>query len=191
MISYISGTILSKQRTSITVLTSAGLGYDVTMSTARALEQSVGADISLYTYLRVTDSAHTLFGFFSVAEKAFFELLLSVSGVGPKSAMNILAIGSIDEISAAIGRKDVKYLTAVQGMGKKTAERLVVELQNKVVAVAIESDDAPDGSVLSEVIEALIAMGYQKTEAVAAAKQLNTEDKPTELLLREALRLLN
>ena len=190
MISYLTGTILSKQKTSMTLLTSSGVGYEVVLTPARLAALKTKDTLSVYTYLRITDNAHTLFGFFQLEEKAFFELLLSVSGVGPKSAMNILALGSIEEIESAIARKDVKYLTSVQGMGKKTAERLVVDLQNKVTASAMKVEKGPSGKVLSEVIDALVAMGYQKNEAIAVAKQLEVGEKKTEVVLREALRLL-
>lgn len=191
MISYIAGTIHSKGKSSVTLLTAAGLGYEVELRPARAMELKTGDALELHTYLRITDSSHTLFGFFSTEEKRFFELLLTVSGVGPKSAMNILALGSIDEISQAIARKDVKYLTSVQGMGKKTAERLVVELKTKVGALPVAEEDQVDGTVLGEVIDALVAMGYQKTEAVEVVKQLDTAGKKTELVLRDALRQLS
>jgi Holliday junction DNA helicase RuvA len=191
MISYLQGTIQSTGKDSIVVLTTGGIGYEVQLTPIKAQQLRTGSSIMLHTYLRVTDSSHTLFGFFDVQEKSFFELLLTVSGVGPKSAMNILALGSIDDISAAIARKDVKYLTSVQGMGKKTAERLVVELQQKVGAVSTHTDDDVNGTAMGEVIDALVAMGYQKTEAIEAVKQLDTADKKIEVLLREALKLLS
>lgn len=190
MISYLQGTVQSKGKDSIVVLTTGGIGYEVQLTPAKALTLRIGEPMALHTYLRVTDSSHTLFGFFDIHEKLFFELLLTVSGVGPKSAMNILGLGSIDDISAAIARKDVKYLTAVQGMGKKTAERLVVELQNKVHGATGSEDDIGDSTVMSEVIDALIAMGYQKSEAVTVVKQLDITSKKTEVVLREALKHL-
>jgi Holliday junction DNA helicase RuvA len=191
MISFLTGTVHATHKDTIVLLTSGGVGYEVQLTSARAMEMRTGATVQLHTYFRVTDSAHTLYGFFDTHEKSFFELLLSVSGVGPKSAMNILALGSIDDISAAIARKDVKYLTAVQGMGKKTAERLVVELQQKIGAVSSHTDEEVNGTVMGEVIDALVAMGYQKTEAVEAVKQLDTTDKKIEQVLKEALKLLS
>lgn len=190
MISYLEGTIQSKTSDSVVLLTTGGVGYEVQLTPARALEQQVGTPLSLHTFLRVTDAAHTLYGFFTLEEKSFFELLITVSGVGPKSAMNILALGSIDEISSAIARKDVTYLTAVQGMGKKTAERLVVELQQKVGSPSGLIQDIGESTVLSEVIDALVGMGYQKGEAVEVVKQLDVLDRKTEELLREALKRL-
>lgn len=191
MIAYIKGHILDRHTSSITLLTRSGVGYEIELTPARVSELRKSQEVSLYTYLRITDASHTLFGFFSLEEKRFFELLLSVSGVGPKSAMNILALGSIDEISDAIARKDVKYLTAVQGMGKKTAERLVVELKHKVQTANLVAEDTITGTVMSEVIDALVAMGYQKTEAVDTLKQLDIKDQKTEIVLRMALQALS
>jgi Holliday junction DNA helicase RuvA len=190
MISYLQGTIQSTGKDIIVVLTTGGIGYEVQLIPARALTLRTGEPTGLHTYLRVTDSSHTLFGFFDLQEKAFFELLLTVSGVGPKSAMNILALGSIDDISAAIARKDVKYLTAVQGMGKKTAERLVVELQQKISAVSTHTDEDVQGTIMGEVIDALTAMGYAKSDAVQVTKQLDMQNKKIEQVLKEALKLL-
>ena len=112
--------------------------------------------------------------------------LLTVSGVGPKSAMNILALGSIDDIKSAIVRGDVKYLTAVQGMGKKTAERMVVELKSKIAVKDIGQDIT--GGILSEVMDGLVSMGYTRSEAKDVVQTLDPKGKDTETLLKEALK---
>ncbi|MBT3817311.1 MAG: Holliday junction branch migration protein RuvA, partial [Candidatus Magasanikbacteria bacterium] len=186
MISYISGTIHSVSKNTLTILTSAGLGYDVYVTTRHALELRVGEDIEMPTYLKVGETALELFGFKSKDEKDFFILLLSVKGIGPKGAMNILALGSIEDVQSAIGRGDIKYLTAVQGMGKKTAERLVVELKSKVHAVEKDMEIKESGS-LGEVVEALIAMGYSKEDARGAISGLDGGEV-VEVVLRKALK---
>lgn len=191
MISFLSGTILEKEVDTITVLTEGGVGYTIGMSRLFASELTVGNVIELPVYLRVTDSALDLFGFRSSEERGFFKLLLSVSGVGPKSAMNILNLGSIDEIKAAIARKDVAYLTAVQGMGKKTAERLVVELKSKIGSIETAHSDEKVGDVLKDVIDGLVAMGYSKEDARDAATSVELEGKGVEDVLREALQSLS
>lgn len=190
MISFLSGTIIDKEANTITVLTKGGVGYAVRTSSLFAAELPVGSVIDLPVYLRVTDSALDLFGFRSTEERAFFSLLLSVSGVGPKSAMNILNLGSIDEIEAAISRKDVSYLTAVQGMGKKTAERLVVELQSKIKKKKSAASDEKIGDVLKDVIDGLVAMGYSKEDAREVATAVDSKGKSVEDVLREALQKL-
>jgi holliday junction DNA helicase RuvA len=187
VISLLKGTIESKQKDSVVLMTAGGVGYAVRVSRLQAEEAKVGVDVILYTYLKVSDNAMDLFGFSSVEHRSFFSLLLSVKSVGPKSAMHILSIGSVQEIQSAISRGDVDYLTSVQGMGKKTAERIVVELKSKIKV----DDSAPargDGKILGEVIDGLVSMGYGKEDAKAAVQSIETEGKTTEQVLREALR---
>lgn len=191
MISFVSGKIHSKSTNGVVVLTPGGVGYAIGLAALHTSELSVGQEVSLPTYLRVTDSALDLYGFRTDDEREFFVLLLSVSGVGPKSAMNILSLGSIADIKAAIARDDVKYLTAVQGMGKKTAERMVVELKSKVQTLGGTSAQDEIGSALSDVVDGLVAMGYSKEQAKDVARGLDATDKSTEALLREALRQLS
>ncbi len=188
MITLLTGTIHSISSTGFVLMTSGGVGYELTTTRVFASEQTVGAEITLNTYLKVSEQAMQLFGFASVEERAFFQLLLSVSGVGPKSAMNILALGSVGEIEAAIAREDATYLSAVQGIGKKTAERMVVELKAKVAKGTKEANVSQSGTMLAEVIDALVSMGYAKDEVTLIVKNLDGDD--TEVLLRKALKML-
>ena len=190
MISLMSGTIHATSPTGIVLLTTGGVGYDITTTRIFASEQRVGNIITITTYLKVSENAMQLFGFQSADERSFFELLLSVSGVGPKSAMNILALGSVDEIEAAIAREDATYLSAVQGIGKKTAERMVVELKAKVAKSAKNVEVAHSGTILAEVIDALVSMGYGKEEVKHIVTALPASES-TEELLREALKKLS
>jgi len=151
---------------------------------------NVGQDAELYTYLKVSEQAHDLYGFATKDEKAFFELLLSVKGVGPKGALNILSLGSIANIQDAIARADIGYLTQVSGLGKKTAERMCVELKSKVGKVSKAGVPGSDSGVLGDVVEGLAAMGYTKEEAREAVQHLDATNKKAEALLREALSLL-
>jgi len=146
--------------------------------------------VSFYTYLRVSDQAQDLYGFETLEERDFFILLMTVSGVGPKSALNILSLGSMDNIKSAIARGDVKYLTAVQGMGKKTAERVVVELKSKISGANLDVPGEAMGGALGDVVGALVSMGYSPDEARQAAQELDPADKTSEELVREALRRL-
>lgn len=189
MISYIKGFVQEWGRQCVIVMTPGGVGYEVRMKN-KDLGIENGDEIGLYTYLKVSDTAMDLYGFQKSEERDFFVLLLSVSGVGPKSALNILGLGSIAEIKGAIGRGDVPYLTAVQGMGKKTAERLVVELKGKVDISNVSGNPA-SGAQLSEVIDGLTSMGYSKEESKLTAKSLKVEGKSTEDLLKEALQMLS
>ncbi|PIR74815.1 MAG: Holliday junction branch migration protein RuvA [Candidatus Magasanikbacteria bacterium CG10_big_fil_rev_8_21_14_0_10_47_10] len=189
MITFISGTIQHKTATAVVILTQGGIGYEVRLPRMRVAQLAIGKTVSLYTYMKVSESAMELFGFDTPEEKEFFELLLSVKSVGPKSAMNILSLGSISDIKSAIARGDATYLSAVQGMGKKTAERLCVELKSKVTfSDGEDRQSMGDSGILAEVIDALTSMGYSKDEAKAKVMTLETEGKSTEEILRQALR---
>ena len=142
----------------------------------------------MYTYLKVSDQALDLYGFETIDEREFFELLMTVSGVGPKSAMHIMSLGSMMEIKAAIARGDAAQLSNVQGIGRKTAERLVVELKGKVSGQRSAVSGQPDSEMLGEVIEALVGLGYGREEARMVAQRLPAAGKTTEELLRLALR---
>lgn len=191
MISYLAGTVIDKGKDTLTILTASGVGYEVHMTAVSVMETALHADVSYFTYLKVGESSMDLYGFKSKDERTFFTLLLSVSGVGPKSALNILAVGSMEDIQAAIGRGDAKYLTAVQGIGKKTAERLVVELKNKLSAKGKDSGFVGDSGALGEAIDGLVAMGYSKDEAKEAVMSVDAKEKTTEQVLRAALKMLS
>lgn len=186
MISYIQGTVVYKSKQSITILTSGGIGYEVYLSPLQVAAQAIGSEAALYTYLKVSDSDLQLFGFVTIEQKAFFTLLLTVSGVGPKTAQNILSLGSHDDIEAAIARGDVKYLTGVSGLGKKTAERLVVELKGKLGNNEIGKYG--DSSMLGEVVDALVSMGYSREEARGAIESIDSGITKTEDALKLALK---
>ncbi len=186
MISLIKGTIESVGKDSLVVMTAGGVGYEVGFKISD-FGFKIGEEVTLFTYLKVSDSGMSLYGFETVEEKVFFELLLGVSGVGPKSAMNILKLGSIADIQAAIARGDAKYLTAVQGMGKKTAERLCVELKSKVSGQMSDVQNTGDSQILSEVIDGLVAMGYSASQAREVVEQIDAVEKTTEEVLKIAL----
>ncbi len=188
MISYLIGKVIDKQKDHVVVMTPGGVGYEVNMTPTRILAYKMGENIELFSYLKVSDSAMVLFGFQTAPEREFFSLLMTVKGVGPKTALHILSLGSVENIESAIGRGDVTYLTAVQGLGKKTAERVVVELKSKMKGSA--SKDVDDGSsvILGEVIDGLVAMGYGRDEAKLVVINLDATGKTTSQLLKEALR---
>ncbi len=185
MISVINGKILNKNGNKLTVLTSGGVGYEILASAASAKTWGVGTEATILTFLAVRENAMELYGFASGQEKDLFEKFLLVSGVGPKTALHLLSLGSVQEISTAIGREDLTYLTKVSGIGKKTAERILVELKNKM-----GSDGTGVGEfegALADVIEGLGALGYSIAEARNAVKDLQVAGKTSEQLLKEAL----
>ncbi len=187
MISFIQGKIINKKENSVTVLTAGWVGYDISMQVSKLASVQVGDEIGIHTYLRVSDNAMDLFGFETLEEKDFFELLISVNGVGPKSALNILGLGSLDDIQKAISNSDAEYLTRVSGIGKRTAERLVVELKSKVESQKSKVSETV-GGVMGDAIDGLVALGYSKEEARMVVRDLDADGKTGEQLLREALK---
>ncbi len=168
-------------------MTSGGVGYKILASAARSDKWPVGSEAQILTYMVVREDAMELFGFGSEVERRLFLKLLSVSGIGPKSALHVLSIGEVDEINTAIARGDVEFLTRVSGVGKKTAERIVVELKSKMVDI----NDVLGGNKgkVGEVIEGLISLGYTAADAREAVNGL--PDLPSEQLIREALKRLS
>ncbi|OGH64270.1 MAG: Holliday junction DNA helicase RuvA [Candidatus Magasanikbacteria bacterium RIFCSPHIGHO2_01_FULL_41_23] len=195
MIASISGKIIGTTKNGLIVETESGLGYEVQVTPTDKMSGSTSLTTSstvvrFFTYLKISEQAHDLYGFSTMEAREFFNLLLTVSGIGPKTALNILSLGSIDVIQAAIARGDVTYLTAVQGMGKKTAERVVVELKSKLKSQSLAIDSSVSSGVLGDVVDGLITMGYSSQEAREVVQSLQSEGKTSEVLLREALQML-
>ncbi len=190
MIAFVRGTILGKAKDHLVIETAGGVGYEVKMNLLQMAKFSIGQTVGIFTYLKVSDSAMDLYGFENIEEKSFFELLLTVSGVGPKSAMNILSLGNIAHIQSAIGRGDIQYLTAVQGLGKKTAERVVVELKTKITSPLEERNtySSEESTILAEVVDGLMALGYSREEAKEKIKGIDATGKTTAQVLKMALK---
>jgi len=189
MISYLQGKIINKKDQKVTLLTAGGVGYEINVTPIFYVNLVLNNDISIYTYMVVRENAMELCGFSSLSEKDLFMKFLSVNGVGPKTALHLISLGSVEEISSAIARGDVSYLTKVSGIGKKIAERIVVELKNKMAERGTENGNR-DSSQLGEVVDALISLGYSKDEARETVKNLDSEGKSSEELIRLALRIL-
>ena len=204
MIAHLSGTILSKHATSV-VLDVAGVGYEVTIpvSTFYDMEEP-GSQLQLRIYTHVREDALQLFGFRTSRERELFTLLISVSGIGPKSAIAMLSGMSADEIIAAIRTNNYARLTSIPGVGRKTGERLVIELRDKMAALsspALEQEAAAGaaGAVQSEdalredTLAALLQLGFPRPAAEKAITGAMQEggDLSVELLLRRSLRQLS
>lgn len=174
MISRLRGIVLEKNPP-LVVLDIQGVGYEaqVSMQTFYTLP-AVGEEVQLYTQLVVREDAHLLFGFSSREERETFQALVKVSGIGAKSALGILSALTSDELATAIANEDIKRLTAAPGIGKKTAERLVLELRGKLVGNN-HNDSLLIPAVNSQyddIINTLIALGYSDKEARSACKNL-------------------
>jgi Holliday junction DNA helicase RuvA len=206
MIAHLSGTLLAKQATSV-ILDVNGVGYEVTIPVTTFYDmQDAGAQVALRIYTHVREDALQLFGFNTARERELFMLLISVSGIGPKSAIAMLSGMSADEIITAIRTSNYARLTSAPGVGKKTAERLVIELRDKMAALsspALEEQLAaqPGGTAAAptedalreDTLSALVNLGYQRAAAEKAVMQAMQDggDLTVELLLRRSLRNLS
>ncbi len=191
MIGRLNGVLLEKNPPQI-LLDVQGVGYevDVPMSTFFNLPQ-LNEKVVLHTQLIVREDAHLLFGFLTQEERATFRQLLKISGVGPKMALAVLSGLSIAELAAAVASKDAVRLTKIPGVGKKTAERLLLELQGKFAlsgTAAVSGVATPAAS--NDIVNALLALGYNEKEADWAAKQLPKDTGVSEGI-RQALKLLS
>lgn len=188
MISYLSGKIQSKDLKSLTVNV-GGIGYRV-YTTLRILDKvNVGQEVEFYVHLHVREDALELYGFETAEELELFTKLLSVSGIGPKSALGVFTIAKAAEIKQAIANGDPALLTRVSGIGKKTADRIIVELQGKIGELKATSQ-GPGLLVPSDVdaIDALIGLGYSRSQAVEALRQAG--EGTVEERLKQALKIL-
>lgn len=189
MIGRLSGVLLEKNPPQVLVDVQ-GVAYevDVPMSTFYNLP-GLNEKVVLHTHLIVREDAHLLFGFGSLDERAAFRQLLKISGVGPKLALSVLSGLSLADLADAVARKEAGRLTKIPGVGKKTAERLLLELQGKFEVVAPNVKGAAAASS-SDVLNALLALGYSEKEADWAAKQLPAEVGVSDGI-RQALKLLS
>ena len=186
MIGRIRGELVEKNFPQV-IVSCSGVGYeiDVPMSTFYPLPRT-GEEVTLLTHLVVREDAHLLFGFLTAAERTAFRQLLKISGVGPKVALSVLSGMSVDDLSAAVAAEDAARLTKIPGIGKKTAERLVLELRDKLPKAipAARAAGTPEPSAESaDVLNALLGLGYNEREAQAAVKQL-----PADLQIADAIR---
>lgn len=189
MISAIEGSVIGQLPHSLIVNVS-GVGYRV-FTTPDTLSRHIDGDtVMLWTHLVVRDDAMELYGFLSRDELAFFELLLLVSGIGPRSALGIIGLGNLEKVKSAIAANDSKYLTSVAGIGKKSAEKIVVELRDKIADMQIEESVSQQRGTESDVIEALKALGYSPAEAREALGHIPDTVTETKARLKEALKYL-
>ena len=172
MIGRLSGTLAEKNPPQLLVDVN-GVGYevDVPMSTFYNLP-ALGEPVVLLTHLVVREDAQLLYGFLTAPERATFRELLKISGVGPRTALAILSGLSVSELSQAVARQDSARLVKVPGIGKKTAERLLLELKGKLAPELAEAATAPLDDAQADILQALQALGYSEREAAAALKAL-------------------
>ena len=187
MIGYLEGTVRTV-RENHCILVASGVGYKVFATKETLARLSEGGGASLWTHLAVREGILDLYGFPAEEELASFELLLSVSGIGPKSALGILDIASSETLRSAIASGNAAYLTSVSGIGKKTAEKIVLELKDKVLQGGSAGPAMPKGDM--EALEAMRALGYSADEGRKALRNVPSDVEGSSERLREALRIL-
>ena len=187
MIGSITGTVAQKGTRSLTIDVH-GVGFCVFVPSDTLLAHALGSPVSLLTHLAVREDALELYGFSDNESLHLFELLIGVSGIGPKSALAILSLASPAALSRAVHDGDLAYLTKVSGIGKKSAEKIILELRDKLT----KDDSAVAGSAAdTDVLEALRSLGYSLNESREALKHIPAECTETGARIREALRYLS
>lgn len=192
MIAHLRGRLIAKHPNQA-VVEAGGVGYDVAITVPTFSDlPSPGTDVALHIHTHVREDAIALYGFLRPQEKQLFEKLISVSGIGPKLAISILSLPA-EEIVAAVRGNDLARLTRIPGIGKKTAERMVLELRDKLEDFGAAPVTAATSGVEEDVLSALVNLGYQRGAAERAlnAAAHNGNDKGFDVLFREALKALS
>jgi Holliday junction DNA helicase RuvA len=187
MIAQLEGKIVGIKGNTVTLMV-GGVGYRVFLSTYTLGKVAGQAQTLFYIHTHVREDMLALYGFLNEEELDMFELLISISGIGPKVALSILSIADVKTIRTAIVNKDPSILTRVSGVGKKTAERVIMELQNKVDAVGVE--DQASALAGQDAIEALTSLGYSVSQAREALKIVAPDIQDVSARIRQALKNL-
>lgn len=198
MIGFLRGNVVHKQPPFL-LLDVNGVGYELQapMSTFYALPAD-GQAVTLYTHMAIRDDAHVLYAFANLADRALFQSLLKVSGIGGKIALAVLSSMSSDEFILAVQGSNIAALNRIPGIGKKTAERLVIEMRDRLPQAVDEGQQSatalatsttkPANTALDDALGALLALGYKPAEAQRMLKGVDHADMPTEEIIRQALK---
>ncbi len=198
MISYIRGNLAAMEKDKV-IVDVQGVGYGIFMpERSMGLLPQIGSEVKLHTYLNVREDAMQLFGFLTKDDLQIFRLLIGVSGIGPKGGLGILSQLSADDLRFAVLSGDVKAISATPGIGRKTAEKLIIELKDKLdledmlhpadEGIPVAAADSSAGTVQSEAVQALEALGYGSTESLKAVKKVKLENATVEEVLKAALK---
>jgi len=187
MIGTLKGNVQYKDLNSL-IIEASGIGYKVFTTTDTTLDALIGEPFFLWTHLSVKETALDLFGFPSRESLDLFELLIGISGIGPKTALGILNVATPEMLRQAVATEDISHLTKVSGIGKKNAEKIVLELRDKLVTTA--DDHTPILKGESDVLAALLSLGYTEREARDVLKKIPKEVTGTSERVKTALKLL-
>ena len=189
MIRFLRGEYLYYESGAIVLETPAGIGFRIFISdTSSLLTKREGEEIEVYTYMQVKEDGMALFGFADADALALFEQLITVKGVGPKAGLAIMSLGTPNQIKAVISSGDAASISMAQGVGKKTAERVILELKDKVSALPFDGADISGG--IGEAVIALTTLGYSKKEAESAVASVPDEDLSAEEYVKKSLKFL-
>lgn len=186
MIAYINGLVIDKDEKSLIVMAQS-VGYRVFSTTKLLSTAQVDQKIQVYIHTSVREDDISLYGFSNREEKKFFEQLIGVSGIGPKMAMEILS-APLHMTKQAIFNADVSILTKIKGLGKKTAERLILELKNKIDHIEISEGAAGTSSYDMDAVEALVSLGYEKFDVIQRLSKMPKEIQGTESVIKHFLK---
>lgn len=189
MIAHVKGTVAEKFIGAV-IVDVGGVGYEIQVPAGDFEQALLDSEVKFYTYHHVREQSDELFGFSSLAAKKLFELLISVQGVGPKAALAILSLSSSEQVRNAIASSDAAFIAKASGVGKKTADRVVVDLSDKVglpTVYVAASPAQPDTLVNDEALEALMALGYSLADGMKALEGVDTSVSTAERV-REALK---
>jgi len=189
MISYLKGQIKNKNQRSLT-LDINNIGYEIFLPLSFLERLKIGEVKELFCHLHVRQDVMELYGFETIEEKNFFELLITISGVGPKSALQVLTIAKINEIKKAIVHGDPTLLRKVSGIGQKTADRIIVELKDKLENLALSEQDIKSINDDHGVFEALQGLGYSEREVREVMRRISTNLTDENETIKQALKML-
>jgi Holliday junction DNA helicase RuvA len=192
MIGYLSGKVISSKPTQL-LLDVNGVGYDINISINTFEKIAEKETVNLFIHTNVKDDSITLYGFYNEAEKEMFELLISISGIGPKLALSLLSGIETSDLKEAIEIGDVSRIVAIPGIGRKTAERLILELKSKVANVITVGEQVAHRGIKQEAVAALTTLGYNHATAETAVRQVlsSNNNHSLEEVIKIALGELN
>lgn len=186
MIAHIFGKVTEKFANSI-IIDVGGVGYELTVPTLDYEAANLDEEMKFYTHHNIRENAEELYGFSSLAAKRLFQMLITVNGIGPKAAIAIMSLGTAEEVRNAIASSDATFVASASGVGKKSAERVILELCDKVGAASSESYTRHSINEHDEALDALMALGFQLKEATAALEKIDSS-LPTSERIRLALK---
>lgn len=191
MIGLLNGRLIEKNPTELLVDCS-GVGYEVKISLNTYSQLPEGEAIRIYTKLIIREDAHLLYGFYTKEEREMFNHLISVSGIGPNTAMIMLSSLKTEEIAQAIQLEDVRTIQGIKGIGAKTAQRVIIDLKGKVLKFSTSSENmfSQNNTNRFDALNALVSLGFDKKSAEKVLDKIDTGEQTIEVLIKEALRLL-